>query len=93
MMTAVKRLVILANSIKHLTGACIAGREIVSDGIAYHLGDWIRPVSDHGEGELAPRECVLASGKAHRIPKRIHRGLVVESLAKHCGEIRAEHLT
>jgi hypothetical protein len=46
-----KRIVILANSLK-LGGRCVAGREVLPEGKKYRLGPWIRPVSDHGEGEL-----------------------------------------
>lgn len=47
-----KRVLILANSQKYQQ-RCIAGREVLgsSDG-ALTLGHWVRPVSDHGQGEL-----------------------------------------
>jgi len=56
-----KRLLILANSIKK-NARCIAGREFAdgSDGII--LGNWIRPVSNIGEGELLPEHCDLTTG-------------------------------
>jgi hypothetical protein len=92
-MTELKRLVILANSIKHLTGACIAGREIITESDRYYLGSCFRSVNYHGESELASSECILTTGKAHRDPKRFYRRLVVEYLAKHRAEIRAEYLT
>ena len=62
-----KQIIVLANSIKHWPGVCIAGREILSDDDGYELGDWIRPISEHGEGELAPGECLLSTGKAPRV--------------------------
>jgi hypothetical protein len=58
-----KHLLILANSIKHWPGVCIAGREIYSGGSYYQLGAWIRPVSQTGEGELSPSETTLTNGK------------------------------
>jgi hypothetical protein len=47
-----KRVLILANSQKYHQ-RCVAGREVLdwSDG-ALRLGHWVRPVSDHGQGEL-----------------------------------------
>src|SRR3569832_2044862 len=51
-----KTLLILANSLKK-GGRCIAGREVLfyPNG-SWHFGKWIRPVSHHGSGELAPEE-------------------------------------
>jgi hypothetical protein len=46
--------VCLANSIKHHPCCCIAGLRADGDG-------WIRPVSDFGEGELRPDQCVLTN--------------------------------
>lgn len=48
-------ILVLANSVKK-SGRCVAGREIVSDGKEYRIGAWLRPVTDHGEGELADNE-------------------------------------
>lgn len=62
-----KQIIVLANSIKHWPGVCIAGREILSDDDGYELGNWIRPVSEHGEGELAPSECLLTNRRAPRV--------------------------
>ncbi len=56
----VKRIVVLANSIKK--GArCVAGREV---GFESQLvsGTWIRPVSGESEGELEPRHMRIESG-------------------------------
>lgn len=50
-----RQILVLANSVKK-SGRCLAGREIVSDGKQYRLGAWLRPVSDHGEGELWDHE-------------------------------------
>ncbi len=58
-----KHLLILANSIKHWPGVCIAGREINSTGRQYAIGAWVRPVSAKGEGELSPSEAKLVNGK------------------------------
>ena len=62
-MAKTKTLLILANSVKHAPGVCIAGREI-RDGVkGYTIHPWIRPISSHGEGELWPREYQLNTGK------------------------------
>ncbi len=61
--SAVKRIVILANSFKHHPGRCIAGRvvSVRPDG-GLDAGDWIRPVSDLGEGELYEGHYLLHDG-------------------------------
>lgn len=46
-----KQLLVLANSFKN-GGRCIAGREVVTGGHTTRFGQWLRPVSGHGEGEL-----------------------------------------
>lgn len=56
-----KRVLILANSIKK-SARCVAGREIIQDGGKARLGDWIRPVSGSGEGELLPHHYTLQQG-------------------------------
>ena len=49
-MATFKRLLILANSIKH-GGRCLAGREIFLNGESeYRIGQWVRPVS-HVDGK------------------------------------------
>ena len=50
-----KTLLILANSIKNCE-RCIAGREVVWNDHGYTFGPWVRPISDHGEGELSREE-------------------------------------
>ena len=62
-MASTKHVLILANSIKHWPGVCIAGREILSNGSHYSPGQWIRPVSTVGEGELSLTETKLSNGK------------------------------
>ncbi|MEW6414568.1 MAG: hypothetical protein AB1482_04865 [Pseudomonadota bacterium] len=54
-----KQIVVLANSVKHDPGRCIAGREINSQDGAPGFGPWVRPVSKIGEGELYPQHFVL----------------------------------
>jgi Dual OB-containing domain len=66
-MTTTKHMLVLANSIKHWPGVCVAGREIRSGGSQYTVGPWIRPVSSHGEGELFPSECQLSNGRQPRV--------------------------
>ncbi|MHC1729000.1 MAG: DNA helicase RecQ [Syntrophobacteraceae bacterium] len=53
------KIVCLANSRKY-SGRCIAGKELLPDGI----GNWIRPVSGIGTGELSPSEITLKEGRA-----------------------------
>jgi hypothetical protein len=57
-----KKIVVLANSVKHDPGRCIAGREIRSEDGVTGIGPWVRPVSTIGEGELYPRHFVLQDG-------------------------------
>jgi hypothetical protein len=57
-----KRIVVLANSVKHDPGRCIAGREISSEVGVIEIGHWVRPVSTIGEGELYRRHFVLQDG-------------------------------
>src|SRR5262245_24223954 len=54
-MVVYRQLLVLANSVKK-SGRCLAGREIISEGERYRLGSWLRPVTDHGEGELLDAE-------------------------------------
>ena len=58
-----EHILILANSVNHWPGVCIAGREINSKGQQYTIGAWVRPVSANGEGELSPSETRLVGGK------------------------------
>ena len=62
----VKRIAIFANSVKK-TQHCIAGRELVDRGGVLTFGDWIRPVSRHGQGELSWSDCRFPSGRTPRI--------------------------
>jgi hypothetical protein len=54
-----KRIVVLANSVKHVPGRCIAGREVRSEAGIMEIGPWVRPVSTIGEGELYSQHFVL----------------------------------
>jgi hypothetical protein len=67
MMAVTKRILVLANSIRHAPCTCIAGREAILEGAKYHFGPWVRPVSSHGEGELAPSETLLSNGKQPKV--------------------------
>jgi hypothetical protein len=55
-----KPLLILANSIKR-NERCIAGRELIAANNQTVLASWIRPISNHDEGELTFLERVLAA--------------------------------
>lgn len=57
-----KQIVVLANSVKHDPGRCIAGREIANENDYLGIGSWVRPVSRIGEGELYPRHFTLEDG-------------------------------
>jgi hypothetical protein len=54
-----KRLVVLANSIRHAPCRCVAGREVLSDAPPIRFGGWLRPVGEHGDGELYEAEIKL----------------------------------
>lgn len=54
-----KQIVVLANSVKHDPGRCIAGREITNENDDSDIGPWVRPVSRIGEGELYPHHFTL----------------------------------
>ncbi len=70
-----KHFLILANSIKHYPSVCIAGREISSTGKRYEVGSWIRPVSNHHEGALAPSETLLKQKRQPRVFDFVEIGL------------------
>jgi Dual OB-containing domain len=74
-----KHILVLANSIKHWPGVCVAGREIRSEGSQYKIGPWIRPVSSHGEGELSPSEVRLTSGRPPRVMEFVEISLASRS--------------
>ena len=52
-----KTILCLANSRK-LGGRCVAGREVNDDGV----GPWIRPVSNHGHGEVSEADRRFQNG-------------------------------
>ena len=56
-----KRLAILANSVRS-NNHCIAGKELNLRDNKWYWGDWVRPVSLHGEGEINNRECMCSNG-------------------------------
>jgi hypothetical protein len=60
-----KRVLILANSLKHHPMRCIAGREVIQNekGEA-RWGGWVRPVTDHDEGALRLDECCYSDGNS-----------------------------
>lgn len=57
----VKRIVILANSIKN-QNRCIAGRELWFSRGVHRLGPWVRPVTAVGKGEIAMDQSALPDG-------------------------------
>jgi hypothetical protein len=62
-----KRIVILANSVKH-GEHCVAGKEVFSQGSKLSYGGWIRPVSrDGNEGALTSAQCALNIGRQPKI--------------------------
>ena len=60
-MQTTKRIIILANSVKHDPGRCIAGREVIGGSVP-RIGEWVRPVSTIGEGELLHRHMQVTGG-------------------------------
>jgi hypothetical protein len=65
LMPTTKRIVVLANSIKHYPARCVAGREVTGfPGTTARVDAWVRPVSTEGEGELQSRQLIVAGGGA-----------------------------
>lgn len=62
-----KTILILANSVRHLPNACVAGREILDRRGRRSFGGWVRPISAHGEGELSRQERWTAQGREVRV--------------------------
>jgi hypothetical protein len=56
-----KTFVVLANSIRR-SQWCVAARELIERDGEWTSGPWIRPVSEHGEGELYPQEIAYRDG-------------------------------
>ena len=61
-----KRLVILANSVKKKQH-CVAGREVLNGPNGYSYGQWIRPVSRTGEGELTETDFAFENGDLPKV--------------------------
>lgn len=61
-----KVVLVLANSVKN-KDRCVAGREVLPNGEAFRLGPWVRPISNHGEGELNWAETQLKNGHQIRV--------------------------
>lgn len=59
--TMKKIFLVLANSIRR-GGHCIAGREMFQRDDKWSYGPWVRPVSQHGEGEVRTGECLCSDG-------------------------------
>jgi hypothetical protein len=58
-----KRILVLANSVKHYPNTCVAGREILErEQSGRKYGGWIRPVSNHDEGAVSISERRLVNG-------------------------------
>ncbi|MEG3620001.1 hypothetical protein V5T82_16155 [Magnetovibrio sp. PR-2] len=57
-MTYTKRFVCLAKSWRP-GGSCVAGKEVLADG---SFGNWIRPISNHGEEGISQEELTKRSG-------------------------------
>jgi len=58
-----KTVLILANSVRHSPNACVAGREVQQGGGQRGYVGWVRPISNHGDGELGPAERRLTAGR------------------------------
>ncbi len=78
-----KRVHILANSVKN-SQHCIAGRELVERDGRRSFGEWIRPVSRHGGGELSWFDCQLPNGQLPKVfdvvdvPLEAHEGSICQ---------------
>jgi hypothetical protein len=62
-----KTIFVLANSVKHHPHRCVAGIELIPKPEGYQIGPWIRPVSHHGHGELAPEERRISEFREVRV--------------------------
>ena len=71
----VKKVLILANSVRHLPNACVAGREVIESAGQRNFGAWVRPVSTHGEGELSFQERVTSLAREVRVLDIVHMSL------------------
>lgn len=78
---SVRRILVLANSIK-TQARCVAGREVLAlEGGHIHLGEWIRPISRRDEGALQLRDLSLRSGGVVSV-----LDIVEVSLAEHAAD-------
>lgn len=57
-MAVIKRIIILANSIKN-SGRCLAGKELVFHRGSWHIGNWVRIVASE-DGAEVPIPLMLA---------------------------------
>lgn len=80
--TTVKKVVILANSIRK-GSHCIAGRELKEHNGKLFCEQWIRPVSHHGEGEVSSSECTCSDGKQVNILDVVEINLTENESCKH----------
>lgn len=77
-----KTIGILANSIRRGCH-CIAGRELTQRDDQWYWGSWIRPVSSHGEGEVAHQECRYADGSQAAVLDMVEIELATSQPAPH----------
>ncbi|MEX2216609.1 MAG: hypothetical protein WD768_21020 [Phycisphaeraceae bacterium] len=78
----VKRLVILANSIKNQK-RCVAGREVwYSPASGHRLGAWVRPVGEVGKGELALEHSAMPDGSQPAV-----LDIIEVPLLEHAGDL------
>jgi hypothetical protein len=70
-----KEIVILAKSVKR-GQYCIAGREIIRKNSKLHIGDWIRPISNHDEGAISSSEARLLDGELPEFLDIVEIGVV-----------------
>lgn len=82
-MAVTKRMIVLANAVRHAPCRCVAGREVIQSGTKYRFGPWIRPISSHGEGELAPGETLLSEGGQPKVLDFVEIALLEPASALH----------
>ena len=65
-MAVIKRIVVLANSVKN-SGRCLAGKELIRTGGSYEVGNWIRVCGSEDGGEVSVSWMLEQLGREPRL--------------------------